>query len=93
MWRMLQQNVPDDYVIATGVSTSLQDYVAKVFECLGLNWRDFVTLNPGLKRPSDIDISYGHAEKAEKILGWKPKVQLPSLISQMVEEELRLAKK
>jgi GDPmannose 4,6-dehydratase len=93
MWRMLQQNVPDDYVIATGVSTSLQDYVAKVFECLGLNWRDFVTQNPGLKRPSDIDISYGHADKAEKILGWKPKVQLPELISRMVEEELRLAKK
>jgi GDPmannose 4,6-dehydratase len=92
MWRMLQQDKPDDYVIATGVSTSLQDYVAKVFECLGLNWRDFVTLNPGLKRPSDIDISYGHAEKAEKILGWKPKVQLPELISRMVEEELRLAK-
>jgi len=87
MWRMLQQDKPDDYVIATSVSTSLQDYVGKVFECLGLNWRDFVTLNPGLKRPSDIDISYGNAEKAEKILGWKPKVQLPELISRMVEEE------
>jgi GDPmannose 4,6-dehydratase len=89
MWLMLQQNVPDDYVIATGVSTSLQDYVNKVFECVGLNWRDFVTLNPGLKRPSDIDISFGHATKAAKILGWKPKVQLPELISQMVEQELR----
>lgn len=92
MWLMLQQNVPDDYVIATGVCTSLQDYVSKVFECLGLNWRDYVTLSPGLKRPSDIDISFGHAAKAEKILGWKPKVQLPEIISRMVEEELHLAK-
>ena len=89
MWLMLQQNHPDDYVIATGVSTSLQDYVSQVFECLGLNWRDFVTISPGLKRPSDIDISFGHAAKAEKILGWKPKVQLPEIISRMVEAELR----
>jgi GDPmannose 4,6-dehydratase len=90
MWRMLQQDKPDDYLIATGVSTSLQDYVGKVFECLGLNWRDFVTLNPDLKRPSDIDISYGRAAKAEKVLGWKPKVQVPEMISRMVEAELRL---
>jgi GDPmannose 4,6-dehydratase len=90
MWLMLQQNKPDDYVIATGVSTSLQDYVSKVFECLGLNWRDHVTINSGLKRPSDIDISFGHAAKAKKILGWKAKVQLPEVISRMVEEELRL---
>src|ERR1035437_1348412 len=92
MWLMLQQNAPDDYIIATGVCTSLQDYVSKVFECLGLNWRDYVTLSPGLKRPSDIEISFGHAAKAEKILGWKPKVQLPEIISRMVEEELHLAK-
>jgi GDPmannose 4,6-dehydratase len=90
MWLMLQQSNPDDYVIATGVSTSLQDYVGKVFECLDLNWRDFVTLNAGLKRPSDIDISFGHAAKAEKILGWKSKVQISEMISRMVEEELRL---
>jgi GDPmannose 4,6-dehydratase len=90
MWLMLQQENPDDYVIATGISTSLQDYVGKVFECLGLDWRDFVTQNPGLKRPSDIDISFGHAAKAERILGWKAKIQLPEMISRMVEAELRL---
>ncbi len=87
MWRMLQPDQPDDYVIATGVTTSLQEYVAQVFACLDLDWRDHVTLNPGLKRPSDIDISYGHAEKAERILGWKPKVQLTELISRMVAVE------
>jgi GDPmannose 4,6-dehydratase len=91
MWLMLQQNNADDYVIATGISTSLQDYVGKVFECLGLDWRNYVTLNPGLKRPSDIDISFGYAAKAEKMLGWKPKIQITEMISRMVEEELRTA--
>jgi GDPmannose 4,6-dehydratase len=89
MWRMLQQTAPDDYVIATGVSTSLQDYVAKVFECLDLDWRDFVSINAGLKRPSDIDISFGLAEKAEMKLGWKAKVHLPEIVSRMVEVEMQ----
>jgi GDPmannose 4,6-dehydratase len=88
MWRMLQQDRPDDYVIATGVSTSLQDYVSQVFALLGLNWREHVAQNPGLKRPADIDISFGHADKAERVLDWKPKVQLPELIARMVEAEL-----
>ncbi len=90
MWRMLQQDEPDDYVIATGVTTSLQDYVGEVFKFLGLDWRDFVTLNPGLKRPSDIDISFGRATKAEKVLGWKAMVQLPEMIARMVEEEQKI---
>ena len=85
---MLQRDVPDDYVIATGVSTSLEEYVRKVFEYIGLNSRDFITQTPSLKRPSDIDISYGDAAKAEKTLNWKPKVQLPEIISRMLEHEL-----
>jgi GDPmannose 4,6-dehydratase len=89
MWRMLQQTAPDDYVIATGVSTSLQDYVAKVFECLDLDWRNFVSINAGLKRPSDIDLSFGLAEKAEKKLGWKAQVHLPEIVSRMVEVEMQ----
>jgi GDPmannose 4,6-dehydratase len=55
-----------------------------------LDWRNYVTLNPGLKRPSDIDISFGYAAKAEKMLGWKAKTQLDGMITQMVEEEMRL---
>jgi GDPmannose 4,6-dehydratase len=90
MWLMLQQKEPDDYVIATGVSTSLEDYVRMVFESQGLNWRDHVVLIPGLKRPSDISVSFGHAAKAAKTLGWRPKVQLTETISRMIEEEKRL---
>ena len=88
MWLMLQQDKPQDYVIATGTSTSLQDYVIRVFETLNLNWLDFVTLNQDLRRPSDIDESFGHATKAQQRLHWKAKMQLPEIISQMVEAEL-----
>jgi len=90
MWLMLQQSALDDYIIATGVATSLQDYTDKVFAHLGLNWAEFVTLNSDLKRPSDIDISFGHAAKADEALKWKAKTQLPEIIARMVEEEYSL---
>jgi GDPmannose 4,6-dehydratase len=90
MWLILQQGKPEDFVIATGVCRSLQDYVRGVFECLDLDWKEHVTINSGLKRPSDIDVSYGNATKAEKVLGWKSKVQFQEIISRMVEEECRM---
>jgi GDPmannose 4,6-dehydratase len=90
MWLMLQQEQPQDYVIATGTSTSLQDYVIRVFEALGLNWLDFVTLSQDLRRPSDINLSFGHAAKALAQLHWKAKMHLPEIISRMVEAELAL---
>jgi len=90
MWLMLQQEKPQDYVIATGVCSSLQDYVVKVFEVLGLNWNDHVTFSKELQRPSDIDMSYGRATKAQDELKWTAKKQLPEIISAMVEDELRV---
>jgi GDPmannose 4,6-dehydratase len=90
MWLMLQQEKPQDYVIATGVCSSLQDYVVKVFEVLGLNWNDHVTFSKELQRPSDIDMSYGRAIKAREELKWTAKKQLPEIISAMVEDELRV---
>jgi GDPmannose 4,6-dehydratase len=87
MWLMLQQKEPDDYIIATGVSTSLEDYVRMVFESEGLNWREHVVLLPSLERPSDISISFGDAGKAADKLGWKPRVQLAETISRMIEAE------
>jgi GDPmannose 4,6-dehydratase len=91
MWLMLQQAVPDDYVIATGVTTPLQEYVQRAFDCVELNWKDFVTLNPELKRPSDIDISFGDASKAADQLGWKSKLGFSEIVARMVDEELKLA--
>jgi GDPmannose 4,6-dehydratase len=90
MWLMLQQEKADDYVIATGVSTSLQDYTAQVFACLDLDWREHVTQFEGLKRPSDIEISYGLASKAKNVLGWTPKVQLSGIVSRMIQAEKAL---
>jgi GDPmannose 4,6-dehydratase len=87
MWLMLQQDEPDDYVIATGTTTSLEEYTRRVFAQVGLDWVKFVTLNPELHRPADIQISFGLAAKAEKTLKWKARVQLPEIIERMVEAE------
>jgi GDPmannose 4,6-dehydratase len=89
MWLMLQQEKPQDYVIATGVCSSLQEYVAGVFQELDLNWNDHVVFNKELQRPSDIDMSFGRANKARKELKWTAKTQLPATISCMVGDELR----
>jgi len=88
MWLMLQQDKPQDYVIATGVCTSLQDYVVQVFEALDLKWSNYVVFDEELRRPSDIDMSYGHAARAQKELNWKARMLLPEIIREMVKEEL-----
>jgi GDPmannose 4,6-dehydratase len=71
MWLMLQQDKADDYVIATGETNTLQDFIAAVFETLGLDWREHVISDPELLRPSEIMVSLGDASKATRILGWR----------------------
>lgn len=88
MWAMLQQEKPDDFVIATGQTNSLQDFVGAVFAHLGLNWRDHVEYNPTLKRPADIDISIANPVKAEKKLGWKASYFMHDVARMMVDAEL-----
>jgi len=87
MWAMLQQEEPEDYVIATGQTNSLQDFVEAVFSNVGLNWRDHVEYNPDLKRPTDIDISVANPEKAEKKLKWKASYCMRDVAKMMVEAE------
>ena len=87
MWTMLQQEEPEDYVIATGQTNSLQDFVEEVFSCVGLNWRDHVEYNPDLKRPADIDISVANPAKAEKKLKWKASCFMRDVARMMVEAE------
>lgn len=84
MWRMLQQEKPDDFVIATGVVSSLQDFVAMAFESVGLDWRDHVESDPALLRPSDIACGWGNPAKAEKFLGWKSGKTLKDIIDLMI---------
>jgi GDPmannose 4,6-dehydratase len=88
MWRMLQQDAPDDYVVATGQTNSLQDFVQEVFDALDLNWDEHVRHNPKLMRPTDIQTSFANPAKAEKALNWRAKYVMKDVAQKMVEYEL-----
>lgn len=85
MWRMLQQDKPIDYVIATGVSVSLEDFVRDVFMNVGLDWRKHVVTDQKLHRPSDIDWSQGDASQAKDGLGWESRIKMPELAKLLVD--------
>jgi len=93
MWLMLQQEKPDDYVIASGVTTSIRDMCRVAFEHVGLNYEDHVVIAPEFFRPAEVDVLLGDATKAHKNLGWAPRTSLKELICMMVEADLsRVAK-
>ena len=87
MHGMLNLNQPEDLVIATGEPHSLEEFVSAAFAEVGLDWRDHVDIDPTLRRPSDISVTYGNAEKARQLLGWRPTVGFRELISRMVRAE------
>ena len=87
MWRILQQPKADDFVIATGSTYSLADFVAAAFGELGLDWRDHVQIDQELQRPSDIMCSKGDPQKACADLGWKSNYTMPDVVRLMVEAE------
>jgi GDPmannose 4,6-dehydratase len=87
MWLMLQQDKPDDYVIATGESYSVRDCLDVAFGTLGLDWREYVELDPRYLRPTEVDHLRGDASKARAKLGWQPKITFKQLIKQMVEAD------
>ncbi len=88
MWRILQADVPDDFVVATGVERSLHDFVKTTFETLGLDWREHTQSDPSLFRPSDVQRSCGNAEKARLRLGWSAKHKFDEIIRMLVEAEM-----
>ena len=88
MWLMLQQEAPDDYVIATGESHSVNELVQHAFEYAGLDWEKYVVIDPTFKRPAEVDVLLGDASKARERLGWEPKVQFPELVRMMVQADL-----
>jgi GDPmannose 4,6-dehydratase len=88
MWLMLQQEVPDDYVIATGVSHSVQQLVEIAFEHVGLDWHRYVHIDPLLLRPAEVDHLIGDASKAHRQLGWTPEVDFAALVRMMVDADL-----
>lgn len=88
MWMMLQQDVPDDYVIATGRTTSIRDFCRLAFGHVGLNYEDHVVTDPKFFRPAEVDVLHGDASKAKKALGWGPTVSLEELAIEMVEADI-----
>ena len=89
MWMMLQQPEPDDYVIATGKSHSVQDLVEIAFAHAGLDWRRFVKQDPALMRPAEVDHLIGDASKARDRFGWTPSIEFRALVEMMVDADLR----
>jgi GDPmannose 4,6-dehydratase len=87
MWRILQQERPDDYVIATGETHALRDFVAAAFAAVGLDARDHVEVDPGLYRPTDIEGNYANPEKAASVLGWRATVGMSGAVERMVSAE------
>jgi GDPmannose 4,6-dehydratase len=87
MWRMLQLDQPEDFVIATGVSHSLEEFVAEAFTCVGLDWHEHVQTDKQLLRPSDIPENKGDASKAQAKLGWQATLHMKDVVRKMVEIE------
>jgi GDPmannose 4,6-dehydratase len=85
MYLMLQQSQPDDYVVATGHSYTLEELVAEAFSCVGLNWQDHVVTDASLLRPTDLAVSKANPTKAKEKLGWSAKYKMPDVIRMMVE--------
>jgi len=88
IWKMLQQDQPDDYVVATGVKHSVRELVELAFGRVGLDWRNHVVGDPKLLRPAEINTLCGDASKARRVLGWEPAVSFPELIHMMVDADL-----
>ena len=93
MWLMLQQDEPEDFVIATGVSHSVQDLIQVAFDHLGLDWEEYVKIDPKLLRPAEVDYLVGDANKAKAKLGWQPSVTFEELIRMMTNYDLQLNQK
>ncbi len=93
MWLMLQQDQPDDYVIATGETHSVREFLAEAFGLLDLNWENFVEYDQSQIRPAEVGLLCGDASKAKAKLGWAPKVKFKELVAMMVEHDLDLAKR
>ncbi len=91
MCMMLQHDKPDDYVVATGEAYSVQEFLVKAFGRVGLNWQDYVEIDPRYFRPTEVDFLQGDPTKVMTTLGWKPRVSFDELVNMMVDQDLDLA--
>ena len=90
MWRMLQQDAPDDYVVATGETHEVREFCEVAFSHLGLDYRDHVVQDERFMRPAEVDHLHGDASKARRVLGWTPKVDFATLVTMMVDADMAL---
>jgi len=93
MWLMLQQDKPDDYVIATGETHSVREFLDEVFRHLDMDWHKYVEIDPRYLRPSEVDCLLGDASKAKRVLKWKPKVTFKELARLMTDADMEIAKR
>lgn len=93
MWMMLQADEPEDFVVATGETYSVREFLDKVFKALDLDWEKHVEIDPKYYRPAEVDLLLGDSSKIRKKLGWKPRMTFDGLVKMMVEHDLDLAKK
>jgi GDPmannose 4,6-dehydratase len=93
MWLMLQQDKPDDYVVATGESHSVREFVKEVFDYLDLDWQKHVEIDPQYFRPTEVDCLEGDASKAKKVLKWKPRVTFGGLARMMTDADMKIAER
>jgi GDPmannose 4,6-dehydratase len=93
MWLMLQQDIPDDFVISTGETHTVEEFVEIAFSHVGLNWRDYVVIDPKFVRPAEVDLLLGDCSKAKEQLGWELEVSFEELVTMMVESDIKLLEK
>jgi GDPmannose 4,6-dehydratase len=92
MWLMLQQDKPDDYVVATGETHSVSEFLEEAFRHVGLDWNKYVVHDPRYLRPAEVDLLIGDASKAQRVLGWKPRTTFKGLVKLMVDADIALLK-
>jgi GDPmannose 4,6-dehydratase len=92
MWLMLQHDKPDDYVLATGETYSIREFVMLAFRHVGLNWEKYVATDEKLYRPAEVNLLQGDWSKAKKLLGWQPEVKLQELVKIMVNADIEFIK-
>ena len=90
MWQMLQEDRPDDYVVATGETHSVEEFLQLAFGHVDLDWHDYVVQDPRFMRPAEVDLLVGDASKAGRNLGWEPSVSFPQLVEMMVDADLKM---
>ena len=93
MWMMLQHDSPDDWVLATGETHTVKDFLEKAFAYVNLNWEDYVTTSEEYYRPNEVNYLLGDPSKAKKELNWNPEVSFEELVKMMIESDLILAKR